>query len=210
MPVREKKLNRRIAYTCRAIKDSLLELMREKPFDSISVTAVCATAEVTRTTFYTYYNDLNQVLDELIEDAFELAKQNSSNAALPLPLLLDLLLRYDTVELLRAHNSALPPCQRIADDTRYRVLFKDPGLCEYIKGKLFALNRPWAVPSLAEYCHISEDEAEQLFRYQLSGSYGVNVALGWVKDDKWFEARINIIRMEAAGIEAVRAAHENK
>lgn len=203
-------MNRRVAYTLRAIKDGLLELMQEKQFGSISVTAVCATAEVTRTTFYTYYNDLNQVLDELIEEAFEVAQKSSSDLSLEVPQLLNYLLQFNTVESLRAHNSDLPPCQRIADDPRYRVLFNDPDLSEYIKGKLFAWNRPWAVPSMAEYCHISEEEAEQLFRYQLSGSYGVNVALGWVKDDKWFATRINIIRWEAAGIEALRAAHENK
>ena len=33
---------------------------------------------------------------------------------------------------------------------------------------------------------ITEKQAEQFFRYMLSGSYEVNSSLNWIKNDEWF------------------------
>ena len=44
----------------------------------------------------------------------------------------------------------------------------------------------------------------------LAGSYEVNSSLGWIKNDEWFANRLTILRMEIAGIEAVRAANAPK
>ncbi len=63
--------NRRVRMTKRIMKDALLELMEEKPFEKIRVTDVCAAAEVNRSTFYAHYSDtrglLTEIEDELIE-----------------------------------------------------------------------------------------------------------------------------------------------
>lgn len=44
----------------------------------------------------------------------------------------------------------------------------------------------------------------------LSGSYEVNSSLNWIKNDEWFVSRLAILRMEAAGIETIRAANSKK
>ena len=61
-----------------------------------------------------------------------------------------------------------------------------------------------------EYCCISQTEAEQFFRYMLSGSYEVNSSLNWIKNDEWFVSRLFILQMETAGIATIRAANIKK
>ena len=63
---------------------------------------------------------------------------------------------------------------------KYRILFQDRTLSEYIKNKLFRMMKPIVIPELMEYCCISQTEAELFFRYMLSGSYEVNSSLNWI------------------------------
>ncbi|WP_294517050.1 TetR/AcrR family transcriptional regulator [uncultured Pseudoflavonifractor sp.] len=199
--------DRRVTFTKNAIKDALLELMGEKGFEKLSISAVCGAAQITRTTFYSHYDSLDQVLDELIDEAFEVAEYSSTTLSMTMPQRLNYLAQFDTVEKLREHNSDLPTCQRIADTPKYRVLFQDRTISEYIKNKLFRMMKPSVVPDIMEYCHISQDQAERIFRYMLAGSYEVNSALNWTKNDAWFASRLTILRMETAGLEAIRAAN---
>ena len=65
-----RKMDRRTRYTRQAIRETLLELMEEKPFSRVTVTEVCRKAEMNRGTFYLHYLDLEDVLDDL-DDKFE-------------------------------------------------------------------------------------------------------------------------------------------
>lgn len=210
MKTRAGREDRRITYTKNAIKDALLELMKEKSFEKLSISKVCEAAQITRTTFYSHYDTLDQVLDELINEAFEVAEDSSTTLSMSLPQRMHYLLQFDTVATLREHNSDLPACQRIADTPKYRILFQDRTLSEYIKNKLFLIMKPIVIPELMEYCCISQAEAELFFRYTLSGSYEVNSSLNWIKNDEWFVSRLAILRMEASGIETIRAANTKK
>lgn len=51
------KLDLRIRRTRDRLGDALIELVREKPFDSITVQDVLARAEVARSTFYAHFSD---------------------------------------------------------------------------------------------------------------------------------------------------------
>ena len=64
----EKVENRRVRMTKRMIKDALLELIEQQPLVSISITAVCETADVHRSTFYKYYTDIADLLNEIQQD----------------------------------------------------------------------------------------------------------------------------------------------
>ena len=64
-----KKVDRRTAYTRMTVKDALLELLEEQPFEKITVAALCRQAEITRATFYLHFSDINAVLDELLDEA---------------------------------------------------------------------------------------------------------------------------------------------
>jgi AcrR family transcriptional regulator len=60
-----KKLDRRTIYTKRALKQSLLELISDRPIGKVSIKAICEQADVNRGTFYKYYSDQYDLLNEI-------------------------------------------------------------------------------------------------------------------------------------------------
>ncbi len=68
--------DKRIRYTRMFLKDALIALMQEKSVDQISVTELCAKADIHRNTFYSHFNNVRDVLvmleneleDELIRN----------------------------------------------------------------------------------------------------------------------------------------------
>ncbi|MBQ9507380.1 MAG: TetR family transcriptional regulator C-terminal domain-containing protein [Clostridia bacterium] len=61
----ETKTDRRVLYTKMFLKESLLELMKEKPVDKITPTELCRKANINRNTFYTHYYTPRDVLSEI-------------------------------------------------------------------------------------------------------------------------------------------------
>ena len=59
------KTDRRVLYTKMFLKESLLELMKEKPVDKITPTELCRKAQINRNTFYTHYYTARDVLVEI-------------------------------------------------------------------------------------------------------------------------------------------------
>ena len=60
--------DRRIKKTKRALKNTLIEMMTELPFEQISITALCDRAEISRITFYSHYNDKYALVDDIFQD----------------------------------------------------------------------------------------------------------------------------------------------
>ena len=61
----ESKENRRTRLTKRLLRESLLELLQEKPVDHITVKELCECAELNRSTFYAYYTDVSALYEEM-------------------------------------------------------------------------------------------------------------------------------------------------
>lgn len=78
----EHKLNRRVQYTRTALREALIDLICEKPLASISVTDICARADINRSTFYLHYQGVHELLGE-IENQL-LRKSKSTSCARPL------------------------------------------------------------------------------------------------------------------------------
>jgi len=57
--------NRRVRMTKRLFQEALMSLLEEKPIDQISVTELCARADLNRTTFYLHYGQPLDVLREM-------------------------------------------------------------------------------------------------------------------------------------------------
>ena len=63
--------SRRVKLTKKMMKDALLEIMETKPLSRISVTAVCETADVNRSTFYAHYKEPSDILEDIENDVYE-------------------------------------------------------------------------------------------------------------------------------------------
>ena len=67
----EKHENRRVRLTKRLMKEALLELLEKNELVDISVTAICKTADVHRSTFYQYYTDPADLLRDTEQDVLD-------------------------------------------------------------------------------------------------------------------------------------------
>lgn len=54
-------------FTKKAIRHSMLELLQKKELNKISVRDICELCGITRNTFYYYYSDIYQVIEELLK-----------------------------------------------------------------------------------------------------------------------------------------------
>lgn len=63
--------NRRVRMTKKMMKDALLELLEQQTLEKITVTDICEKADVNRSTFYAYYNDIGGLLLEIENDVLD-------------------------------------------------------------------------------------------------------------------------------------------
>jgi len=61
----------RVRYTRKILKDSLISLMKEHPITNIGIKEICACAEISRSTFYVYYENVYHLLEEIEGELFE-------------------------------------------------------------------------------------------------------------------------------------------
>ena len=71
MPEKNRKLDIRVIKTKRAIREGVLQLLSEKSIDEISITELAQVAQINRKTFYNYYQNPHQILDELENELAE-------------------------------------------------------------------------------------------------------------------------------------------
>ncbi len=63
--------NQKILLSKAILKNSLIKLLKERPLDKISVTLLCKTAGLNRSTFYAYYQDVQDLMDEMVDEFVE-------------------------------------------------------------------------------------------------------------------------------------------
>ena len=60
--------SRRVKMTKMLIKDALVELLESKTVNKITVTDICSLADINRSTFYAYYEDVPMLLREVQQE----------------------------------------------------------------------------------------------------------------------------------------------
>ncbi len=206
MPGREKaKVDRRYNYTHNVLKDAMLELLHSVDFNQVTVSSLCRQADVGRATFYTHFDNLTDVLEELIEDAIKATQRSTSRNVVDSARKVSRYLRTEEgMQELEKNLLILPVCQRVADHPRYNVLFRDAAISDYILSMIYRQERDLQVPQLMEECHMSEKEAEMLFVCMISGAFAVNKAMGWKKDRDWMKVQRILLTYVAGGIDALK------
>ena len=69
--IKSESQSRRVRITKQMLKDALMELLESQPLSAISVTKLCQLADVNRSTFYSYYDDILDLLKEIENDLIE-------------------------------------------------------------------------------------------------------------------------------------------
>ncbi len=80
----DKPLDRRARMTREMLKQSLIELMKDKPIHEISIKKICETADINRSTFYHHYDSqyelFNDILNDIGNDITQMVKKHHGNA----------------------------------------------------------------------------------------------------------------------------------
>ncbi len=64
--------DRRVKRTKKLLRDSLFSLLQKKSINEITVTELTDVADINRATFYFYYTDIFDMLDQIQNEAYEL------------------------------------------------------------------------------------------------------------------------------------------
>lgn len=174
--IKKRKTDRRTLYTVQVIKDAFLDLVKQIGYQKISIAKICRRAEITRSTFYLHYNSITAVLNDVLDDAILSADSFNNSKALTHELPFD---------YLKKNESLLPACQRLGNSKKYQPLLLDPDLSEYIIGRIMAHERKYVIPSIMKKTGLSQADTETIFLYTIHGSFAVNRAHHFIKDEKW-------------------------
>lgn len=175
--IKKTKNRQKNSIYAESYKRSSSGAVKWKKFDKISVSQLCQQAEITRTTFYSHYNNISEVLDSLLDDALEIASEHTSA------------------------DAPLPVCQRLTELPEYRVLFLDETLSGYIIQKIYHYEKPFLIPKLIQNASLSEKEAELLFCFLLNGSFAVNKNIGWERNELWNTFQSILIKFIHGGLD---------
>lgn len=168
------RIDRRTIYTVNVIKDSFLELIQDKQYSKISIKEICKVADISRSTFYLHFKSINDVLNAILDDAIKMTSPDY------------LKISNFSIDYLKENESLIPACQRVGSSEKYRKLLLDPELTEYIVGRIMIRERNRVVPAIQEKTGLSKEDAETLFLYTLHGSFAVNRANQFRKNNKWY------------------------
>ena len=75
LDVKQSKTDRRVKYTKMMLKNALVQLMQKQHISSISIKALCETADINRSTFYAHFRDQYDLLHYIKEEVMASLKQ---------------------------------------------------------------------------------------------------------------------------------------
>jgi AcrR family transcriptional regulator len=69
--MKEGRLDRRVRYTRMVLRESLLELLKDKPLTEITLSELCRKADINRNTFYAHYASVRELFSAIEEELFK-------------------------------------------------------------------------------------------------------------------------------------------
>ncbi len=153
-----KPMNRKQSYSRMVIRQALLDLLEQMPLKKVTVTDICKRADVNRTTFYTNYTDIYDLLKSITQDLHDEVRQ--------------VLTQYDHVDGLAYYTALLTVLQEHASACRalMQLTAQDCKIMEmdFLFSDLMTTRR-WNVSE-----SFPSDQPEPLLaRYVLAGSQAI-------------------------------------
>lgn len=161
-----RKKDRRNIYTEKIIKDTVLELLQTKPINKITVAEVCKIADINRGTFYLHYMDcyhvLEQIQDEFCDKLIDSLEKHKSRDRV------DIIVELH--KLIRENNDIYLIFMRAEQPLHAFKKFIDYG-------------KKIIIEQLLECTTLTEEEAEWIAYYVISGSFAVSQRYAHEQDD---------------------------
>ena len=182
---KERKTDRRTLYTRSVIKDAFLMLKSSMSYNDITISGVCREADINRGTFYLHYDNIRQVLDEVLDDALR-------GVHGPIGLL-------DPDEDARK-GCALPLCLFLRENEKYQSVFFDDALSSVVIERFAASAKDAFVEKMLEKDSLSKEACEALFYFQISGCLAVCKRNAARRDAQWKDLQCAIDKMLKDGL----------
>lgn len=184
---KEKKLDRRTKYTKNIIKESLLKMVKKKPFEKITVTEICKMCEINRGTFYIHYCDLYDVLDDLLDEMFQETSSMFSHLNL--------------IDDKKNKQCTYPLCKMIQENPKYSDLLLNDSLSNYIIDKMFSLQKDEYISNLVNLYNLTYTQAEAILIFQINGCLAINKHM-YKNNEKWCEIQNTIDNFIKCGLKS--------
>lgn len=179
----------RTKRTNRAIKDALLELLKQDSLSEIGMAELAKKAGISRSTLYSHYGNVMDVFVALVEEFAESVRS------------LNVQLKCDTCQAL-GHKR--PFCMALRAAGPYQSLVLAP---EFLRVFLnFSLENPNLCDALKPYLDtgLSEQQARSLYVFQITGCYTAATTLDSML---WKDNQEVIDQFIRGGLSALRQAH---
>lgn len=180
-----KKEDRRTTYTKQTIKQTFLDLLKEKSYLKITVTELCKCCDINRGTFYLHYLDMRDVLDDILSDMTK-----------------DMRPALDHVFCAHKNDCTYPFCTKIQESNQYQVLFLDDTISTIILEKIAEKTKEGYVTWLMSHSLLTFEEAEAIFYFQMNGCLSINKQMIANHCWDWHKVQSVIDRFIKAGLEA--------
>lgn len=182
---KKRKTDRRTLYTRQVIKDAFLALKKKRDFNSITVSAVCKKAEVSRGTFYLHYQNIRDVLDDILDEILPQTRELTTHVFLSQE---------------KEPCCLTPFCTFIRENDKYHCIFLDDSLSAYLVEKVLSRYQETTLQKLGKKALLSPRQLENLICFQFNGCFAVmkkNIHLG---AEEWEQTQSCIDRFIQSGL----------
>lgn len=156
-----RKTDARTVRTKASIRSALLLLLEDRVLEHVHVKDICEHIGINRSTFYTHFDNVSEVLDEALDDL--LHEDESSIRTYRCNISCD-----------NDYNCPYGICDKVREDPRYAKVLFNESLRPYIVRKIASKSKEKYVRTLTAQCHLTDTEAEYIFYFQLNGCLAIN------------------------------------
>lgn len=185
VPEENVRKDRRTYNTENLIKKTLLDLMQKKPFSKVTVTEVCKKAAINRGTFYIHFQDLEDVLDNIIRDIADSTVR-----------IFDHMLEPDR------ERCTYPFCQIMREKKEYQAIFSDDTSAGRLLDKLFEYTKENFITNLMQRSTLTYEQADAVLYFQMTGCLSITKRMIQNNVENWEEIRQAIDQFIRAGLQS--------
>lgn len=176
-----KKEDRRVRFTKMFLKESLVNLLENKPLSKITVKEICENADINRATFYAHFRDQYDLLENIKEEYIENILKN---------------VNYNLDSSAKSKDNLVPLITEILifikDNAKLgRLLLSDRGDIGFQK-RIMALAHEGVLIQALQIESLEQEKVQYVSSYLVAGCVGVI--------QKWFDNDLKSSPLEVASL----------